>query len=162
MDIGIRYVAPKATGAPGYFDHYVSDGQLATEQQLETAIILSLFVDRRAQPGDPIPTGQTDPRGWWGNELLSNLGDEYGSLLWLLEREKQTDATLQRAREYAQEALQWLAEDGVADSVTVSATWVGDGVMEMIIQVKEPQKVAATVFQYAWRAIRQEFSLTTT
>ena len=57
---------------------------------LQTAMLISLFSDRQAAPGDVIPDGSNDPRGWWGDNTI-------GSRLWLLSRSKQTQDTLQRA-----------------------------------------------------------------
>ena len=52
----------------------------------------------------------------------SASGDHIGSRLWLLSREKQLAGVLERARHYAEEALTWLVEDGVATAVQVTAT----------------------------------------
>ena len=104
-------------------DVSVDGADLAREDGLRTAVIVSLFTDARAQPGD-IPEGD-DPRGYWGDAL--GEGDRTGSRLWLLDRSKQTTDVPVRAEAYASEALQWMIEDGVADRVEVSAEWAGRG-----------------------------------
>ena len=58
-----------------------------------------------------------------------------GSRLWLLERSKETDDVLARAREYAIEALTWLLEDGVARSLDVTASWVRRGVLGLVVVI---------------------------
>lgn len=98
---------------------------LATESGLRTAVIISLFTDRRARPDDVLPAGD-DRRGWWGDRHPAVDGDQIGSRLWLLNREKRTPAVLARAREYAAEALAWLVTDGVAAAVRVEAEAQGD------------------------------------
>ncbi len=107
---------------PPTTDLELAEGDLTVDTSLKTAIVLSLFTDARALPDDPLPTGD-DPRGWWGDMLSSYENDRLGSRLWLLGREKQTPETLERAKEYAEEALAWLLEDGIAEAVTVDAEW---------------------------------------
>lgn len=106
---------------------------LALEGGLATAVIVSLFTDRRAGPDDALPPGVTDRRGWVGDEFMppadTSVGttrgsDAWGSLLWLLLQGKATVDVLERARFAAQEALAWLVRDGIASRVDVTAQWV--------------------------------------
>ena len=40
---------------------------LATEEGLYTAVVISLFTDARADKDDELPAGENDSRrGWWG------------------------------------------------------------------------------------------------
>lgn len=99
-------------------------GALARDDGLRTAVLLSLFCDARAAPDDPVPDPlNPDRRGWIGDVLAPVDGDRWGSRLWLLAREKQTEATRRRAELYAREALAWLVEDGLAARVEVEAAW---------------------------------------
>jgi phage gp46-like protein len=100
---------------------WLLDGlQLADGSDLQTAILISLFTDRQANPDDVIPDGSGDPRGWVGD-----LGQDYqiGSRLWLLSRAKQTGETLARAQDYIAEALQWLIDDGVVAKFDILTEW---------------------------------------
>jgi len=102
----------------GDFDFDSSAQDLEFDDGLETAILISLFSDRRAKEDDILPDpGNRDRRGWWG-DLVSN-GDLIGSKLWLLDREKTTPNVLIRAKQYVQEALQWLIDDGAAVKIRV-------------------------------------------
>ena len=88
---------------------------------LRTSVIISLFTDRRARDDDVLPDPTSlDKRGWFG-DLISPVttGDQIGSRLWLLEREKTTPEVIKRAEEYCLEALQWMIDDGVVASVDV-------------------------------------------
>lgn len=85
------------------------------------AVIISLFSWRRANPDDNAPV----PMGWWGDTYPTVAGDRIGSRLWLLGREKITNDTLNRARDYATEALQWLLDDGVAARIDISSARSG-------------------------------------
>lgn len=108
-------------------DLTVSSGDLALDEGLRTAVLLSLFTDRQAEPGDVLPDGSADRRGWWADELLSQPGDKFGSRLWLLDRSKRTPDVLERAKEYAREALRWLVEDRIATAVDVVPEFVDRG-----------------------------------
>lgn len=133
-------------------DLEISGGALAADDGLETAVVISLFTDRRAEPGDPLPDAGADRRGWWGDALADVPGDRIGSRLWLLAREKQTQATLARAREYAAEALRWMIEDGVARAVNVTAEIVRDGVLGLGIEIVRSDKpVVQYRFDSFWK-----------
>lgn len=109
--------------SPGLtFDWAISNGDLAADDGLDTAVALSLWTDRLANADDVIPDGSADRRGWWGDAFLPPLADgtpdHIGSRLWLLAGALQIPETAQRGQAYCQEALQWLVDDGVAASVT--------------------------------------------
>ncbi|EGJ50258.1 phage GP46 family protein [Desulfocurvibacter africanus] len=120
-------------------DLTLSRADLATEQGLQSACILSLFTDARCD-ADELPEGETDSRGWWGDGLdgLDGTPVRRGSKLWLLGREKQVERTRQRAEEYAAAALQWLVTDGHAKAVAVSASWEGRGLLLLRVAVTLP------------------------
>lgn len=117
----------------------VEDGDLIGDDGLRTAIVISLFTDARAKNEDTLPQGEKSRRGWWGDIFPEIPGDTIGSRLWLIDREKQTAAVAERARTYAQEALQWLIDDKVAQSVVVTAEFVADGFLGLLIVVKPPE-----------------------
>lgn len=85
------------------------------------AVLISLFTWRRANDDDVLPTPDGSKMGWWGDSFAAVAGDRIGSRLWLLIRETLTPQTIERAREYAEEALAWMIEDNLARSVEVSA-----------------------------------------
>lgn len=123
-DIRTVLFRPLAAGAPPHFDWQQVSPSLAEDDGLETAVILSLFTDRRAEDDDVLPDGTDDRRGWWGDAYPDIDGDRIGSRLWLLHREKDAQRAVNRAREYADEALRWLIDDGIARQVTVATGWV--------------------------------------
>ncbi len=107
----------------GVADLQLCCNDLKLADTLDTAILISLFTDRLAPETETLPAGDGDRRGWWGDSFPMAESDADGSLLWLLSREKQTPAVLERARIYAREALQWLIADRVARSVDVTASY---------------------------------------
>lgn len=123
-DIRTAIYAPLAPGELPHFDWSQAGNQLEIDDGLESAVIISLFTDRRAADDDVIPDGTTNRRGWWADAYPEIEADQIGSRLWLLFREKDTQAVVTRAREYAEEALAWLIDDGVASQVVVETGWV--------------------------------------
>lgn len=85
---------------------------------LSRAVVISLFTWQRASQSDEIDNDQR--MGWWGDTFAENKGDKIGSKLWLLLRQKITDETLNRAQEYAYDALKWLIDDGICSDITVN------------------------------------------
>ena len=111
---------------------------LVEDAGLDTAVILSLFVDRRANDDDVLPGDPSDKRGWWADAFPVAPNDRVGSRLWLLSREKQLQSVLNRAQEYAQEALQWMLDDGVANSVVCNAQIIRNGLLGLSIAITPP------------------------
>lgn len=116
-DIALHF-RPDAWGA----DLAIEDGDLARDDGLRTAVIISLFTDARARDDDPLPDQGGDRRGWWGDCANDDPNDRIGSRLWLLAREKVVPATAIRAADYCREALAWMMDDGIAASAEVECT----------------------------------------
>lgn len=111
---------------------------------LRSAVYVSLATDRRAADDDALPNNSGDKRGWWGDTYRRQA---IGSRLWLLAREKQTPETLMRAEEYTREALQWLLDSGVAQSVDVAGEWQGRGRLNLSIHIFEPN---GNIYRYSY------------
>ncbi len=152
-DLALLPPAPLDVAGP---DCGMEAGDLVAEGSLRTAVILSLFLDRRANDDDILPNGSDDRRGWWADTVApmtdygigggSASGDHIGSRLWLLSREKQLAGVLERARHYAEEALTWLVEDGVATAVQVTATNPRQGwlVLEVTVTLSDTSEYRET------------------
>ncbi len=146
-DIRTIYTPEKMT-----FDWAIAGAGLEEDDGLETAVLLSLFTDRRAAEDDPLPGAQDDRRGWWADQYLDNEGDKIGSRLWLIAREKQTTGVLVRAQEYAEEALAWLVQDGLARSVAATAEIVRAGVLGLTVEIARADGRASRYrFETFWR-----------
>lgn len=61
--------------------------------------------------------------------------DRIGSRLWLLGREKQLAEVVRRAKDYAEEALAWLIDDGVARRVSVTPSVPRQGWLWLEIRI---------------------------
>ncbi len=134
----------------GVFDVRVVSNDLEHDEGLETAIIVSLFCDSRAT-AEELPVEEQSRRGWWG-DVAGDEDDLIGSKLWLLRREKITADVLRRAKEYCEEALAWLIEDGVAESVAVTTERGGLYKINIGIEIARPQEQASRRFSYVWAA----------
>lgn len=122
------------------------------DDPLVRAVINSLFSWAPAQPGDSVPDGEA--QGWWGDTYASEPNDVFGSRLWELLRGKVTQETLAKAGEYAKEALQWLIDDAVAESVAATAERSDLGRVDLLIRVKKPKADALSIrFQDVWRNV---------
>jgi phage gp46-like protein len=137
-DITTELIRSVNEGVPPSFDWLLHAASLKGEDGLQTAIIISLFTDRRANADDVIPDGSNNKRGWWADAFPDIDNDKIGSRLWLLHREKDMQSVVNRAYDYAVEALQWLVEDGVARRVEVQTGWV-DKVSGAITETKTDQ-----------------------
>lgn len=127
-----------------------SDGaNLETDEGFETAVTTSLFSDARAQESDGLDP-EADPRGWWAAKYLTPEG-EYGSRLWLVTRNKMTQANLLLAKQYAREALQWMIDARVAADVTVTIERMTgrNDVGVMTVSIQRPER-SAPRFERAW------------
>jgi len=113
---------------------------LEVDGGLESAVLISLFSDARATAEDLADGNPTDKRGYWGDAVAPDAGDVWGSKLWLLERAKITAETLQKAKEWAKAALQWLVDDHVAKSVTVEVERMSTYGLAFQVQIQRLDK----------------------
>lgn len=110
-------------------------GELTTGNDLQTAILDSLFTDRLARAD--VDYEDSDRRGWWGD---SGEESQLGSRLWLLRRKKLTPDVAKKAEEYSSEALNWLKVDGVVSEVIPVARIVLPDRLNLIIRYQAPEK----------------------
>ena len=96
---------------------------------LARAVLISLFSWARAHDDDQVD----------------------GSRLWLLCRQKITPTTIERARQYAAEALEWLVDDGVADAVEVTAERGALDRVDLLVTVMRNRDSRTLRFEDVWR-----------
>jgi phage gp46-like protein len=108
----------------GLYDIQIDGADFASAEGFETAIPTSYFTDARA-PAVQVQEAQ-DRRGWAGNILTIDIERELGGLLWILEQSRITEDTLNLAKSFAQESLQWMLDDNIARQVTVKVEQTGN------------------------------------
>ena len=132
-----------------------NSADISTDIGLETAIVISLFTDKRAE-ADELPIRETSRRGWWGDAVADIPNDQIGSKLWLLHREKELRSVAARAKQYAEESLQWLIETKIASKVEVESELLGNGVLGLAVRISRPGKTELTEYRYNYNWDAQE------
>jgi phage gp46-like protein len=130
----------------GRGDWAMAGPSLQSGNDLETAVLISLFTDRQAEPSDVILDGSGDPRGWWADQ---GAASPIGSRLWLLDRACDRADVPVRANAYITEALAWLIEDGVATSVDVATEFTTPTMLGCAIAILRSSG-EQVVLNYAW------------
>jgi phage gp46-like protein len=160
MDIALSWDVVRAEGG-----FVISEGDLALGSALASAVIVSLFTDRVAPDTVTALDGavgispaagasgsrMNNRRGWWADAWADV---PIGSRLWQMERAIKAGqaSVLREVEAICQEALQWLVDDGAAQSIAVSAQWSSTNrqAVEFRVTVKEPGQVAAQAFLFSW------------
>jgi phage gp46-like protein len=133
----------------GLYDFVVDGNVFASAGGFETAIPVSLFTDARA-PAALVPDPQYR-RGWIGNLLTASTMRQLGSILWVLDQTRITRETLNVARLAAQDAFQWMIDDGIALGVLIDVTQAGTTGFLIHIQITDTSNVVSR-YQTLWRA----------
>lgn len=131
-------------------------GQLLdTDRELVTAVAVALFTDRTADAEDEIPDGSGDRRGWWADAEAREIhgGWPIGSRLWLIAREKQTDATRRRADEYIREAMQPFIDIGAVSGFDLEVAWFAPERLGAVVTLKRETGSIAVRFETLWDEI---------
>lgn len=137
LDIALAY-DPVARRA----DMVFGGRDFALDRTPATALIISVGCERRARDDDELPDAVSDffnpstlssKRGWWGDSL-NPAGRLTGSRMWLLQRQKHTEAVRRAAETYLAEACQRFDRDlGMAVQITVR--WLADGILAYRVRV---------------------------
>ena len=149
-DIRIRFDNLTGTG------DFAMDGPgLETGHELETAVLVSLFTDAQADPGDAV-ANEIDPRGWWADTYsaqedptLSRIpNDRTGSKLWQVFNMPRSQPTLNWMADQIRVALNWMLVDGVASVVEVDPRFTSKGGVGATVTITA--NGVPTRFDYVW------------
>jgi len=128
------------------FDFQIgADGDILTEDQLDTAILVSLFTDRRAEPYQVQQAHLR--RGWIGD--LETPDDLWGSTLWLHDQSRMTADTASLVREAAQGGLDWMVRDDIASEVFSRAEAKITG-LDLVVDIKKPTGKSESFLVSLW------------
>lgn len=113
--------------ADGIYDIDIDEnGDLAHELGFDTAILLSLFMEQRAEPSEvSVPELR---RGWIGNTMNDDQNDEWGSKIWLHYQSRVGTEELESIIGFATRCFDWMIEDNHMKSVTFDGNLVTYGV----------------------------------
>lgn len=132
----------------GEFDLVIENGQLATVNDMSTAILVSLLTDQRADISQvSVPQFR---RGWIGDAVPAIENFMIGSLLWLVEPSKATQQTMTVASGFARQALEHLIEQGIAIDVQVSGEITGPRQGRLTILVQAPDGTTSSQYVELW------------
>lgn len=133
----------------GLYDFVIDGNEFVSAEGFETAIPVSLFTDARA-PAALVAEPQ-NRRGWIGNLMTSVSMRQLGSILWVLDQSRITQETLNIARLAAQEAFQWMIDDGEALGVFINVEQSARSGFIITIQITDTSNIVSR-YQTLWRA----------
>ena len=125
-------------------DWLSGNGDLLSGDDLQSAIMISLFTDRLTHKDDDYDDEHR--RGWWAD---TGTDDFIGSRLWLLRRQKLTTQIARKAEDYAREALAWMIKDGVVSNIEIGTQIVWPQRLNMVIRYHRPDADAEDL-RYYW------------
>jgi phage gp46-like protein len=117
----------------GFYDLQIDDvGDIKSSDTFDTAIVVSLFTDRRADASEILQP--ENRRGWIGDE--STPGIEIGSKLWLYNQSRLTQTTLNGMIDAARSALRWFVTEGLLESLTSAGSIVDSDEIQLLVSLK--------------------------
>lgn len=124
---------------------------LALDESMETLVLLSLFTHVEATEAEIAAAGLDRQEGWWADATaIRDPGTpRLGSKLWLLSRGKLSLDKMRLAEQYARESLSWLIDQGIAATVTVTATRPRPDVLGLDVTITRPTKLLPP-FKQLW------------
>ncbi len=129
---------------------------------LETSMMISLFSDAPASTDElnrfnDDQLNKAHNRGWFGSTYTAGI--EYGSKLWLLERERRNQETLNLAEQYCKESLKWLINDGIASEINVQCYWNYDVLVIVVEVIREFDENVVKQFSYVWANVLEGITM---
>lgn len=123
-----------------------SDGDFEIESLFDTALLMSIFCERRASASE-VPESR-HRRGWLGNEQGQD-GFEIGSKIWLFKQSRLTASVLSDISKAAYNSLKWLIDDGFINDVSTEASLI-NGEVVLIVEIKRPGSKVEKRFFTLW------------
>ena len=121
-----------------------SEGDILTDDFLDTSILYSIFGHRRA-----LASEVAEPqlrRGWIGN----GPDFENGSKIWLLSQARLTKNNLNKLQDEAEKSLQWLVDDGIAVSLDKVEVFVSQNKVILNVVIRRSRDRVVNRFFTLW------------
>ena len=126
------------------YDIDFENGDFALTDGLDTAILLSIFAEKRASKEKV-----TDPlkrRGHFSNEFANIEGYQVGSTQWLFtEQSENSESNTTQLENSVKDGLRWLVDDKICKKVIVKATQQSSGV-DVNIELQGNSKEESTYY----------------
>lgn len=129
----------------GVYDISFENGDFKTTDGLDTSIIISLFVDKRASESEVFEPELR--RGWLGNEQNEDPDYEIGSKLWLLYQARNIPDTLNLAIDRTRDSLIWMLPDGLVKDIQVSGTQAEENITVSVNFIRFDNSILNQQFQ---------------
>lgn len=113
------------------------DGDILSEDFFDSAIIVSMFAERRANESEVLESRAR--RGWIGNESTPDF--EIGSKLWLYEQSRLTSSVISGIGIEVRKSLQWLVDDGFAESIDAVLPIVTSTGVNLEVTIRRPNSL---------------------
>lgn len=139
----------------GYVDISLADRDVERDAGFETAVLLTIGTDRRAENDDILPDKSEYRGGWFGDVAPTIPNDKAGCRLWLLRRAKTEAEILPRAREYLLDGFKWMLDDGIVKKIDIQVDRAHDLRTTMLIRIafyRPEVKPIFYQFYYNWQA----------
>lgn len=126
----------------------IEDGLVALTPGLDTAAYLSLFGGNWKDDGS-----QNNRQTWWGNLGETEPAKRYRSeTQYLLGTIPATSRNLRRIEDAAARDLQWLLDESIASSLTVSASLIGLNRVKIEVIIRAEGDESQFNYTENWRA----------
>jgi phage gp46-like protein len=112
------------------------NGQPVMDAGLETAAYISLFT----------------LDGWWGNEFITSENGKLGSEFQTLTNQPLATSTIRDAEELAKDALEWMLNSGLADSIEAESEIPNPSRLDTEITIFRPSLEETFKFAFNWDA----------
>ncbi len=129
-----------------------SEMSLYAGNELVRSVIISLFSWARSRDDDEIEGGRRN--GFWGDTYEDDATSVTGSRLWLLSRQKITDETSQKCKDYAEQALAWLVKESVADKIEVKVERNGLDRVDLLVTISRDADNIRLQFADLWKGLK--------
>ncbi len=128
-------------------DMAVVNGDILGDDGLQTAISLSLFMDRRATDDDAKLHGITHRRGNWADSIDPQR-HQRGSWLWLYERATLVSRSASAISREAKRALAWMVKDGILGSVDCNVARLDNRGYTLQITITRPGSATPQSYEF--------------
>jgi len=128
------------------YDISIADnGDIATDDSFNTAIIMSVHGEKRASAAEIVRPEFR--RGSWQNELSDVDGYEVGSKYWLLESARSNQESLNFSITTLEDAFQWMIDDNLLKEVNVDGILYYRGITNQVELVAPNNTTEVKLFE---------------
>ncbi len=112
---------------------FTTEGDLKATDSIDTALLMSLFTDKRADSSEIREAGQR--RGWFGDLFNDDPNYKTGSKIWLhIDQGIVDEGTLSNINDKALNSLNWMIEDSIVDDIKIFSSIKSNTEIEIKIQ----------------------------